>query len=91
MTSGTDGPDHPNDIAEDLLAAPTLERLLDAERVAEVDRAREILLRPVEPVRGGKLLGAEHRQRVEQLGADLVLAAIAPRRRQEHRPVAFPF
>ena len=45
---GTDRADHPHVVAEDLLLAPLLERLFDAERVAEVDRAREVLLGAVE-------------------------------------------
>ena len=46
--SGPDRPDQPDVVAEDLLPAPLLERLVDAERVAEVHGAREVLLGAVE-------------------------------------------
>ena len=51
---------------------------VDAERVAEVDGAAEHLLGAVEPMRRAQLLGAQHTERLEQLGADLVLPAVAP-------------
>ena len=85
---GADRADHAHVVAEDLLVAPLLERLFDAEREAEVDRAREVLLGAVELVRRQQLLGAQHRQRLEQLGADLVLPALAARRRDERRAEA---
>ena len=85
---GPDGANHPDEVAEDLVPAPPLEGLLDAEGVTEVDGAGEVLLGAVQPVRGVQLLGPQHRQRVEQLGADLVLAAVAARRRQQHGAVA---
>ncbi len=88
MTSGRDGADVPDEIADDLVAPPLLDRLLEAERVAEVDRAREVLLRAVEPVNGEQLLGAQHAERLEDLRPDLVLAAVAARRGHEHRPHA---
>ena len=77
-----------HEVAEDLLAAPARECLLAAERIAEVHRPGEVLLRAVEPVRRGQLLGPQDGQRVEQLAPDLVLPAVAPRRAQEHGPVA---
>ena len=70
--------DQPHVVAEDLVLAPLLERLVDAERVAEVDGAAEHLLGAVEAVRGAQLLAAQHAKRLEQLGADLVLPAVAP-------------
>ena len=86
--------DQPHVVAEDLVLAPLLERLVDAERVAEVDGAAEHLLGAVEPVRRAQLLAAQHAQRLEQLGADLVLAAVASGGRgQNHAqplPVALP-
>ena len=85
---GTRGADVPDEIADDLLAPPLLDGLLEAERVAEVDRAREVLLRAVEPVNGEQLLGAQHAERLEDLRPDLVLAAVAARRGHEHRPHA---
>ena len=85
---GTDGADHPHVVGGDLLLAPLLERLLNAERKAEVDRAREVLLGAVELVHGGEFLGAQHRQCLEDLGADLVLAAFPARGRDERRAEA---
>ena len=67
------------------LAAPLLERLLDAERVAEVDRAREVLLGAVEAMQRRQLLGAQDAERLEDLRADLVLSAVAARRRRQRR------
>ena len=87
---GTDGADHPHEVAEDLLPAPPLEGLLDAEGVAEVDGAGEVLLGAVQPVGGVQLLGPQHRQGVEQLGADFVLPSVAARRREQHGAVALP-
>ena len=87
---GADGADHSDEVAEYLLSSPPLEGLLDAEGVAEVDGAREVLLGAVQPVRGVQLLGPQHRQGVEQLGADLVLPAVAAGRRQQHGAVALP-
>ena len=87
------GPRHANQpdvVAEDLVVAPLLERLLDAEREAEVHGAREELLGAVEAVRGQQLLGAQHAERLEQLRADLVLAAVAARRRREHDAQPLP-
>ena len=75
---------------DDLLAAPLLERLLDAERVAEVDRAREVLFGAVEAMHRRELFGPQHAERLEDLRADLVLAAIAARRRRERGSIAEP-
>ena len=72
---GTHGADDAHHVAQHLLAAPPRERLFPAERVPEIDRAGEVLLGAVEPVRGQQLLGPQDRQGIEQLGADLVLAA----------------
>ena len=85
---GADGADHPDEVAEDLLPPPALEGLFDAEGVSEVDGAAEVLLGPVEAMRRLQLLGPQHRQGVEQLGADLVLAAVAARRRQQYGAMA---
>ncbi len=80
------GPDHPDDphvIVEDLLPAPLLEALVHAEGVAEVDGAGEVLLGAVVAVHGLQLGGAQHAQRLEQLGANLVLAARAAGGREQ--------
>ncbi len=85
---GANRPDHANVIVEDLLLAPLLVGLIDAERIAEVDGAREVLLGAVVAVDGGQFLGPQHAQRLEQLGADLVLPAGAARGGQHRRAVA---
>jgi len=71
--------DQPHVVADDLVLAPLLERLVDAERVAEVHCAREELLGAVDAVRSQQLLGAQHAERLENLGADLILSAVAAR------------
>jgi hypothetical protein len=80
---GADRADHPDVVAEDLLLAPFLERLVDAERIAEIDRAGEVLVGAVEAMRRQQLLAAQHGERLEQLRADLVLPAVAARRGDE--------
>ena len=80
---GAQRADVPDEVAEDLRLAPFLQRLLGAERVTEVRRASEVLLGAVVLMRREQLLGAEDAERVEQLGADLVLATVAARRRDQ--------
>src|ERR1051326_3449228 len=76
-----------NVVRRELVAAPLLERLLDAERVAEVDGAREVLLGAVEAVQRGELACAQHAERFEDLRTDLVLPAVAARRRRQRGPL----
>ena len=83
---GSGHPDEAHEIIENLLPAPTLERLLDAERVAEIDRPREELLGAVEAVSREQFLRPERRQGIEELRADLVLTAVPSRRRRQHGP-----
>ena len=85
---GPDGADVADEVADDLVVPPFLDRLFDAEREAEVDRAGEVLLGAVEPVDGQQLLGAQHAERLEDLRADLVLPAVAARRGHERGPHA---
>ena len=80
-----DRTDVPHEVAQDLVVPPLVEALLQAEGEPEVDGAREILLGPIEPVDGHELFGAEHAERLEDLGADFVLAAIPAGRRHEGR------
>ncbi len=89
---GTDRADHANEVAEDFLMAPLLQRLFDAERVAEVHRAREVLLGAVVAMRGQQLLGSQHGQCLEELRTDFVLSTFTARRRHERRakPLAVP-
>ena len=90
ITSGRMRPDQPHVVAEDLVVPPLLERLLDAEREAEVDRAREVLLGAVEAMDRQQLLGPQHAERLEELRADLVLPAVAARRGDERRAMPCP-
>ena len=80
---GTNHPNQTDEVAGDLVAAPLLECLVDGERKAEVHRAGEILLRAVEAVQRRELLGPQHAERLEDLRADLVLAAVAPGGRRQ--------
>jgi hypothetical protein len=73
-----------------ILRAPLGQRLVDAEGVAEIHGAGEVLVGAVEPVCREQLFGAQHRERFEQLGTDLVLAALAARGGHERRPEPFP-
>ena len=87
---GAEGPDDAHDVAERLLAAPLREGLLHAERVAELVGAAEVLLDPVVAVDRHQLPGPQHAERLEQLGADRVLPALAPRQREQARAQAEP-
>ena len=73
----TEHADDPHHVAEDLALVPPLRGLVAPLREAEVERAREELLAAVQPARLQQLLGANHAERVEELGADDVLAAFA--------------
>src|SRR6266571_729146 len=75
-------------VAERLVVAPLLERLLDAERVAELVGEAEVLLDAVVAVECRQVLGAQDAERLEQLGTDRVLAALAARQRQQAGPDA---
>ena len=56
---GANGADQPHIVADDLISSPLLERLVDINRVAEIDRAGEVLLRAVEAVQRGALFGPQ--------------------------------
>ncbi len=83
-----EGADHADVVAEDLLLAPLLQRLLDGEREPEVHRAREVLFRAVVAMRRQQLLGAQHGERLEQFGANLVLPAFTARGGDQRGPHA---
>src|SRR3989442_2287994 len=85
---GADHANQPHVVGGDLVTAPLLERFFDAERVAEIDRAREVLVRAVEPVQRRQLLRSQYAERLEDFRADFVLAAVAARRRRERRAIA---
>jgi len=59
-----------DEVARDLVLAPFLEGLIDAEGVAEIDRPGEVLLGAVEAMNRGELLGAEHAERLEDFWTD---------------------
>src|SRR5262249_26828406 len=69
----TNGAYQPHVVAEDFIASPLFERLVYAEREAEVDRPSEVLLRTVESMDGTELFGPQHSERLEDLRTDLVL------------------
>ena len=53
--------DHPDKVTENLFTTPSLERFLNTEGVAEIHRAREVLLGTIEPVCSEKLLSPKDR------------------------------
>ena len=69
--------EEPHVVADDLLAPPLPDHFRGVERVAIVDRPREVLLGAVEPVRRQQLAVRSTAMSREQLRADLVLAAVA--------------
>src|SRR5204863_5173697 len=52
----------------------------------EIDGAREVLLGAVEAMHPQQLFGPQHAERLADLGADLVLAAVPPGQRHQRRP-----
>ena len=68
--------EEPRIVPHDLLPPPLPDHFPGIERVAIVDRAREILLRPIQPVRRQQLTGPQHRHIREQFRPDLVLASV---------------
>ena len=88
---GSEMANHPDEIAEDLLAPPPLERLVPAEGIAEIDRPGEVLFGSIQSVSGQELLGSQNSERVEQLRPDLVLATVTPSCRDQRCPVSLPF
>jgi hypothetical protein len=77
-----------HDVGKDCVLVPDLERLAIVLGIAEVARAREVLLASIQPPRGKQLLGARHAERLPQLGAEDVLPPIAPRERKVGGPIA---
>jgi len=72
-----DGAEEADVIAHDILAAPFRDHFFGIEGIAEVDRAREVLLGPIEAVRRKQLGRAQHTHIAEKLRADFVLPAVA--------------
>src|SRR5690349_24497147 len=78
------GANDTNDVAEDVLAAPLHQRFLEALGKAVIDRGGEVLrVDPVILVGAAELLGANEAERVEQLGADRVVARLAASQREQ--------
>jgi hypothetical protein len=78
------GADHAHHVAQHVLLAPLLERLLEALGEAVVHDRREVLLvDAVVTVGVEQLLGADQAQAVEQLRADRVVAGLAAVQRQQ--------
>jgi hypothetical protein len=68
-------PDQPHVVADDVLAAPFLDHFLGIERVAVIDRAREVLLGAVDAVGREQFRRPQYADIAKQLGTDLVLPA----------------
>ena len=81
-------PDDPHDVAQHLPPIPEPQCLLGRFGIAEVDRAGEELDAAVELARLEQFLGAGHAELGVELGADLVLPAVAPRQRKVAGAVA---
>jgi hypothetical protein len=81
---------HADHVAERLLPAPLREGLFDAERVAELVGAAEVLLDPVVAVERQQLARAQDAECFEQLRPDRVLPALATRDREQRRAQAEP-
>ena len=77
-----EGANDAHHVAEHLALVPLRRRLGARLREAVVERPREELLAAVEPPRLQQLLGADHAEGVEELGADDVLPALAAVERQ---------
>ena len=86
----SNGADVPDEIPNDLVMPPLLDRFVDAEGESEIDRAREVLLGAIEAMDRQQLFRPQHAERLKQLGADLVLAAVAAGRGDEHRAHPLP-
>src|SRR3954462_601832 len=83
---GPNGADVPHVIADDFVVAPLVDRLFNAEREPEINRAREILLRPIEPMDRQQFFGPQDTKCLKELRPNFVLSTIAARRRDQRRP-----
>ena len=79
---GTEVPDRPHEVGEDAFALPLGEGLFGGLGVAEVERAAEVLPRPVDGSGGQKFAGADDAEAFAEFRPDEVLAAFAPRERE---------
>jgi len=79
---GPELPDHLDDVLQDLLPPPLLQRLVRPLGVPEVHGAGEVLLGAVDPAGGEEFLRADDAEQVPLLVADQVLAAVPTRQRK---------
>jgi hypothetical protein len=81
---GTLCANHPNDVAQNVLMAPLLERLIEPLGKPVVDHAREVLLvDAVVSIRNQELLRPNQADGIEQLRADGVVTGFASIQRQQ--------
>src|SRR5207253_10078745 len=74
--------DVPDDVGEDRVVSPYLERFFRRLRVAEVESAREVLFAAVDASRCEQLLRANHTEQFALLVSEQVLSAVAARHRE---------
>src|SRR5262249_51562113 len=75
-------PDGPNHVGKNPVVSPLGQRFIRGLREAEIDGAREELLRPVDVTRRQKFLRAYYTQQVALFRPDQILAALSPGGRQ---------
>ncbi len=73
---------HGDDIAQNRVVRPVLKALFRALGESEVVGASEILVRAIESPRREQLLGADDAERLSEIVADEILAAVAARQRE---------
>ena len=79
---GLEGANCADDVGQDAILVPELERLICVLRVAEVEGRREHLLGPVDPPRAQQLLRPDQPEGHAALAPDQVLPAVATRHRE---------
>src|SRR5262245_65289297 len=79
---GTEHPNHPHHVAENLALVPSHRGFGAPLREPEVECACEELFPAVQPARLQQFLRTNHAKRIEELCADDVLAALASVERQ---------
>jgi len=79
---GLKAADVPDDVGQDGVVSPDLQRLVRTLREAEIERAREELFAAVDAARVEQLLRAEDAEELAFFVADEVLSAVAARHRQ---------
>ena len=83
---GTKSADHSHHVAErDVMPAPLLKSLIRILGIAEIGDPAEALFHSVVAIGCSKLQRAQHAQHIEQVAADLVLAAFAASQSHQQR------